>query len=154
MGSAWKLPLAAAAALILLAAAPAKAQPVGGRAGINDFEQMERFAPMLEEMKRRMGKKRFARLMQTVGPMMDQMMAGTGPDGGRGFEAFGGGQTVDVGQIAALMDGSTIAALADAFAPTERPRSRRRAARSTDDNEPGRRGIPAFRGRGSPQESP
>jgi hypothetical protein len=132
MGSAWKLPFAAAAALMLLAAAPAKSQPVSG-AGLNDFEQMERFAPMLEEMKRRMGKKRFARVMQTVGPMMDQMMAGTGSDGGRGFGAFGGGQTVDVGQIATLIDGPTIAALADAFAPTERPRSRRRAARSTDD---------------------
>jgi hypothetical protein len=133
MGSAWKWPLAAAAVMTLLALAPANAQPAGGGAGVNEFEQMERFAPMLDEMKRRMGKKRFARLMQTVGPMMDQMMSGSGSDGGGGFGAFGGGQTIDIGQIASLVDGPTVAALAGAFAPTERPRSRRRAPRSNDD---------------------
>ena len=95
---------------------------------MSDIQAMEQFAPMLETMKRRMGKKRFARLMQTVGPMMDEMMTGSGAGG---FGAFGGGQTIDLAQMASLIDGPTIDALVGAFAPVERPRSHRRSARRT-----------------------
>ena len=59
-------PLAVAVALCF-ASAPAKAQ-----FGM-DESQMEQFAPMLEMMKQKMGKQNFARLMQTMGPMMMQM---------------------------------------------------------------------------------
>jgi hypothetical protein len=78
-------PLAVAAALCF-ASAPAKAQ-----FGM-DESQMEQFAPMLEMMKQKMGKRRFASLMQTMGPMMMQMQ-GQGGFGGGGFggDGFGGG---------------------------------------------------------------
>ena len=119
------------AALLLFAPAGAGAQSAGAGAGMSDLQAMEQFAPMLETMKRRMGKKRFARLMQTVGPMMDQMMTAGGNDAG-GFAAFGGGQTFDMAQMASLIDGPTIEALVDAFAPIERPRSGRRSTRRAD----------------------
>jgi hypothetical protein len=130
MKRAWKLGLPSIAALLLLGSAPAGAQSAG--AGMSDFQQMEQFAPMLEMMKQRMGKKRFARLMQTVGPMMDQMMTGSGGNGAGSFGAFGGGQTVDIAQMASVIDGPTIDALVGAFAPVERPRSGRRSARGTE----------------------
>ena len=132
MKRAWKLAPPAIAALLLLASAPAGAQSAGAGAGMSDIQQMEQFAPMLEMMKRRMGKKRFARLMQTVGPMMDQMMTGSGGYGAGSFGAFGGGQTVDIAQMASLIDGPTIDALVGAFAPVERPRYGRRSARRTE----------------------
>jgi hypothetical protein len=132
MKRAWKLAPPAIAALLLLASAPAGAQSAGAGAGMSDLQQMEQFAPMLEMMKRRMGKQRFARLMQTVGPMMDQMMTGSGGYGAGSFGAFGGGQTVDIAQMASLIDGPTIDALVGAFAPVERPRSGRRSARRTE----------------------
>ncbi len=73
-----------ASALLLapLAATPAKAQFGGG-----DADMMTQFAPMLEMMKAKMGKKRFAQLMQTVGPMMSGMME----NGGGGFGGMMGG---------------------------------------------------------------
>ena len=76
---------AAAVALLLAVAttAPAKAQ-FGGGGGDDMMTQM---APMLEMMKAKMGKKRFAMLMQTAGPMMANMMEGGGGMGGM----FGGG---------------------------------------------------------------
>jgi hypothetical protein len=49
---------------------------------------MTQMAPMLEMMKAKMGKRRFAMLMQTMGPMMSQMMQGGGFGGGGG--GFGG----------------------------------------------------------------
>lgn len=81
--------LSAAAALALacaVAASPAKAQ-FGG-----DADMMTQFAPMLDMMKAKMGKKRFAKLMQTVGPVMSDMMdsGGTGGLAGGGLP-FGGG---------------------------------------------------------------
>jgi hypothetical protein len=76
-------PLAIVAALAFTSA-PAKAQ-FGGM-GMDNMEQM---APMIEMMKQRMGKKRFAQLMQTMGPMMERMMANQG--GGLGGGGFGGG---------------------------------------------------------------
>jgi hypothetical protein len=73
----------AAAALALMPAmsGTARAQDFGG------MEQMQQFAPMLDMMKQRMGKKRFAQLMQTMGPMMEKMMSGQGG----GFGGMGGG---------------------------------------------------------------
>jgi hypothetical protein len=41
-------------------------------------------------MKAKMGKRRFAALMQTMGPMMSQMMQGGGGFGGMGGGGFGG----------------------------------------------------------------
>lgn len=89
-----------AAALVLLLAvattAPAKAQFGGG--GGND-DMMTQFAPMLEMMKAKMGKKRFAMLMQTAGPMMTKMMEGGGGFGGMGggFGGMGGGLGAGLG---------------------------------------------------------
>jgi hypothetical protein len=83
---------AAALALVLAVAstAPAKAQFGGGGGGQDMMTQM---APMLEMMKAKMGKKRFATMMQTMGPMMSNMMEGGGGFGGLGggFGGFGGG---------------------------------------------------------------
>ena len=74
-------PLAIAAALCL-SHAPAKAQAdlFGGGEG----DMMTTMAPMLEMMKKKMGKKRFTMVMQTMGPMVAQMEGG-------GFGGFGGG---------------------------------------------------------------
>ena len=43
---------------------------------------MTQMAPMLEMMKAKMGKRRFAMLMRTVGPMMSRMMENGGGFGG------------------------------------------------------------------------
>jgi hypothetical protein len=74
-----------------LTAAPAKAQfgGFGGEATAGGQDMMTQMAPMLEMMKAKMGKKRFAMLMQTMGPMMSQMMQGGGGFGGSGG-GFGG----------------------------------------------------------------
>src|SRR5947209_1699187 len=82
--------LGAAAAVLMMVAtstAPAKAQFAGG-----GQDMMTQMAPMLEMMKAKMGKKRFAALMQTMGPMMSNMMDGSGGGfGGMNFGGFGGG---------------------------------------------------------------
>ena len=64
---------------------PAKAQFFGGGSGGEDM--MTQMAPMLEMMKAKMGKRRFAMMMQTMGPMMGRMMEG----GGGGFVGMMGG---------------------------------------------------------------
>ena len=51
---------------------------------------MTQMAPMLEMMKAKMGKRRFAMMMQTMGPMMSRMMEGGG-GGGLGGMMGGGG---------------------------------------------------------------
>lgn len=117
MTRALKFAQPALAVLLLSLATPASAQ----FAGADEFQQMERFAPVLEVVKQRMGKKRFGQLMQTVGPVMDQMMAGQGSATGS-YGAFGGAHGFDVGRMATMIDGQTIAGLVEAFAPTERPR--------------------------------
>jgi hypothetical protein len=67
--------------LFTLTTLPAKAQFAGfGNAGGGDM--MTQMAPMLEMMKAKMGKRRFAMLMQTMGPMMSRMMEGGGGFGG------------------------------------------------------------------------
>src|SRR6266403_120489 len=65
--------------LFTLTAMPAKAQFGGGGGGQDMMTQM---APMLEMMKAKMGKRRFAMMMQTMGPMMGRMMEGGGGFGG------------------------------------------------------------------------
>ena len=48
---------------------------------------MTTMAPMLEVMKKKMGKKRFTQLMQTMGPMVEKMGSNGGGFGG-GFGGF------------------------------------------------------------------
>src|SRR5271168_2570076 len=75
--------------LFTLTSAPAKAQfGFGGGSGGGE-DMMTQMAPMLEMMKAKMGKRRFAMMMQTMGPMMGQMMEGGG--GGLGGMMGGGG---------------------------------------------------------------
>jgi hypothetical protein len=82
MRKADKVMCRAAAMLLLLmmASAPARAQSAGF--GGNGGDVMTQMAPMLEMMKAKMGKRRFAALMQTMGPMMSRMMEGGGGFGG------------------------------------------------------------------------
>jgi hypothetical protein len=51
---------------------------------------MTQFAPMLEMMKAKMGKRRFGMMMQTMGPMMSRMMENGGGFGGGIPGGFGG----------------------------------------------------------------
>ncbi|KRR07709.1 hypothetical protein CQ12_28100 [Bradyrhizobium jicamae] len=70
--------------LFTLISTPAKAQFAGG----GGQDMMTQMAPMLEMMKAKMGKRRFAAMMQTMGPMMSRMMEGGG--GGLGGMMGGG----------------------------------------------------------------
>jgi hypothetical protein len=80
--------------LFTLASTPAKAQ-LAGFGGGGGGDMMTQMAPMLEMMKAKMGKRRFAMMMQTLGPMMSKMMDGGdfgGTIGGGGIPGgFGGG---------------------------------------------------------------
>ena len=80
-----KLVCQAAALLVLFALTltPARAQFGGGQ------DMMTQMAPMLEMMKAKMGKKRFAALMQTMGPMVSRMQENGGGFGG-GLGGLGG----------------------------------------------------------------
>src|SRR5262245_29395289 len=103
MNSFAKFVCPAVVTAILAGAAPAHAQ-FGGM----DMNQMQQqFTPMLEMMKRKMGKKRFGQLMQTMGPMMSQMMDGQGGGfgaGGFGSSGFGmGNGGFDMGQIMTMV---------------------------------------------------
>ncbi|MVT74836.1 hypothetical protein GPL20_17645 [Bradyrhizobium cajani] len=96
MRGADKVICQAAAVLLLLsiASSPAKAQFAGfGGSGAGGEDMMTQMAPMLEMMKAKMGKRRFAILMQTMGPMMSRMMenGGGGLGGMMGGGNFGGG---------------------------------------------------------------
>src|SRR4029453_7157196 len=81
--------------LFTLTSMPAKAQFAGGGGGGQDM--MTQMAPMLEMMKAKMGKRRFAMMMQTMGPMMSGMMDGGGGGMGGMMGGMGGGMPVDVG---------------------------------------------------------
>ena len=72
--------------LFTLTTGPARAQFGGFGAG-GGGDMMTQMAPMLEMMKAKMGKRRFGMMMQTMGPMMSQMMEG----GGGGFGGMLGG---------------------------------------------------------------
>lgn len=92
MRGADKVICQAAAVLLLfsMSSVPAKAQFLGGgSAGGEDM--MTQMAPMLEMMKAKMGKRRFAMLMQTMGPTMSRMMENGGGGFGGGFGGLGGG---------------------------------------------------------------
>ena len=58
---------------------------------------MTQMAPMLEMMKAKMGKRRFAAMMQTMGPMMSRMMEGGG--GACGLAARWGGGGIPSGEV-------------------------------------------------------
>ncbi|MCA1377390.1 MULTISPECIES: hypothetical protein [Bradyrhizobium] len=94
MRGADKVICQAAAVLLLfsISSVPAKAQFLGG-GGAGGEDMMTQMAPMLEMMKAKMGKRRFAMLMQTMGPMMSRMMenGGGGLGGLMGGGNFGGG---------------------------------------------------------------
>lgn len=91
MKRAGKLAGGAAALLLLtmLSAAPASAQLVGFGGGDGE-DMMTQMAPMLNMMKAKLGKRRFAMLMRTMGPMMTRMMQGRGLGGMGGFGGMGG----------------------------------------------------------------
>ena len=96
MTGADKIVCQAATLLVLFALTltPAKAQFGGGGGGQDMMTQM---APMLEMMKKKMGKKRFGALMQTMGPMMSRMTEnGGGGLGGLGGLMGGGGTPTSV----------------------------------------------------------
>jgi hypothetical protein len=90
MTGADKVVCQAAVVLLLftLTSVPAKAQ-FAGLGGGGGGDMMTQMAPMLEMMKAKMGKRRFAMLMQTMGPMMSGMMGGG--DGGGGGGGLPGG---------------------------------------------------------------
>lgn len=98
MRGADKVICQAAAVLLLfsISSVPAKAQFLGG-GGAGGEDMMTQMAPMLEMMKAKMGKRRFAMLMQTMGPMMSRMMENGGGGlsgmmgGGGGLGGLGGG---------------------------------------------------------------
>src|ERR1700761_6419336 len=92
MTGADKVVCQAAAVLLLFAvtSVPAKAQFAGLGGGGGGGDMMTQMAPMLEMMKAKMGKRRFAMLIQTMGPMMSGMMGG-GDGGGLGGMMGGGG---------------------------------------------------------------
>jgi hypothetical protein len=77
--------------LLTVTTFPAKAQFGGSGGGGGDM--MTQMAPMLEMIKAKMGKRRFAAMMQTMGPMMSRMMenGGSGFGGGGIPGGFGGG---------------------------------------------------------------
>jgi hypothetical protein len=94
--------LACPVVLAALFSTPAKAQ-FGGM----DMSQMQQFAPMLETMKQKMGKRRFGQVMRMMGPMMERMQSHVGFSPG-GFSAmtggFGGGAPIGgIGQIMGMV---------------------------------------------------
>jgi hypothetical protein len=101
MTKAGRMTGCAAATLIVLlmaAIAPAKAQIAGlGGDGGGGQDMMTQMAPMLNMMKAKMGKRRFGALMQTMGPMMGNMMQGGGALGGSGFGGLGGSSVIGPG---------------------------------------------------------
>jgi hypothetical protein len=98
-----KLTCRAATLLVLFAfsSMPAKAQ-FAGLGGGGGADMMTQMAPMLNMMKAKMGKRRFAALMQTMGPMMGADGGGAGSFGGLGG---GGGIPGDLGGMLGGGDG-------------------------------------------------
>jgi hypothetical protein len=127
------LPIVAGLILSTNISRPAHAQ----FAGDGGFEQMQQFAPMLEMMKKKMGKKRFAMLIQTVGPMMSQMMDGQGGGGfggfgggGGGFGGFGGGGGgFDMSAMSGMMNPEMISGMTQMFGSSHKHSSRKHSSR-------------------------
>src|SRR5215510_4985391 len=96
--------LAKFACSTVLAAAFFASAPAHAQFGGMDESQMQQFAPMLEMMKKQMGKRQFGQLMQTVGPMFEKMQ-GQGGLGGQGGGGFGGNSMggMDMGQIMGMI---------------------------------------------------
>jgi hypothetical protein len=95
MRGADKVICQAAAVLLLFSITntPARAQFAGfGGGGAGGEDMMTQMAPMLEMVKAKMGKRRFAMLMQTMGPMMSRMM-----ENGGGLGGMMGGGTMPTG---------------------------------------------------------
>jgi hypothetical protein len=92
-----------------LTAAPAKAQFGGGGTAGGGQDTMTQMAPMLNMMKAKMGKRRFAMLMKTMGPMMSQTTQGggfggmSGGFGGFAPEGLGTGSGFDIGSIMSMV---------------------------------------------------
>ena len=99
MTGAHRLACQIATLLLLLTVTtfPAKAQFGGSGGGGGDM--MTQMAPMLEMLKAKMGKRRFAAMMQTMGPMMSRMME----NGGSGF---GGGGIPGGGDFTGMLGSS------------------------------------------------
>jgi hypothetical protein len=109
MKGADKIICQAAAVLLLFAisSTPASAQfGLGGAGGGGGEDMMTQMAPMLNMMKAKLGKRRFAMMMQTMGPMMGQMMGGDG--GGGGFGGMMGGTGGMGGMIPGGMGGGNM----------------------------------------------
>ena len=98
------LPIVAGVMLSASLAPAAHAQFAGG-----GFEQMQQMAPMLNMMKKKMGKKRFGMLMRTMGPMMSNMMSGQG--GGFGGGGFGGGSGFNMSAMSGMMNPEMISGM-------------------------------------------
>ena len=84
--------LLAAVVALCLFHAPARAQFMTG--GQGDGDMMTTMAPMFGTMKKKIGQKRFAQFMKTVGPMAVGMMGNNGAmygGMGSGFGGYGGG---------------------------------------------------------------
>ena len=113
MRGADKVICQAAAVLLLFSITntPARAQFAGfGGGGAGGADMMTQMAPMLEMMKAKMGKRRFAMLMQTIGPMISRMMenGGGGLGGKMGGGNLGGGFGAPNYGGYAPMDGGTM----------------------------------------------
>ncbi|WFU40603.1 hypothetical protein QA640_41670 [Bradyrhizobium sp. CB82] len=121
MRGADKVICQAAAVLLLfsITSPPARAQLAGFGGGADGQDMMTQMAPMLEMMKAKMGKRRFAILMKTMGPMMSRMMEnggfggmmGGGGLGGMPMDSYGGyapisGTGVGGGDIRGMLGGS------------------------------------------------
>lgn len=117
MRGADKVICQAAAVLLLfsISSVPAKAQFLGG-GGAGGEDMMIQMAPVLEMMKAKMGKRRFAMLMQTMGPMMSRMMEnggggmggmmGGGMGDGFGAPSYGGYAPMGGGDIMGMLGGA------------------------------------------------
>lgn len=109
MRGADKVICQAAAVLLLfsISSVPAKAQFLGG-GGAGGEDMMTQMAPVLEMMKAKMGKRRFAMLMQTMGPMMSRMMenGGGGIGGGFGAPGYGDYAPMGGGDITGMLGGA------------------------------------------------
>ena len=97
-----------AAAVFALTTLPAKA-PVRRTSGscrrAANCDMMTQMAPMLEMMKAKMGKRRFGMMMQTMGPMMGQMMEG---GGGISGGMIGRADGSDIVQLGTRPDGAAM----------------------------------------------